>query len=237
MSVLIAKDINKSFQRGDNTRTVLNHAELQINAGELVTILGPSGSGKSTLLNVCGLIDTPDRGELIWQGKDLLTLDPRERTDFRRENMGFIFQSFNLIPVMTVRDNVAFPLMLLNRPASEIRTRVDVVLSQVGLKDYQNSKPGELSGGQCQRVAIARALVKNPKLIIADEPTASLDSDTAMQVMTLMKRLMAEHDTACLVATHDARLLQFSDRILRIDHGDVVAHSGSARTLRERVVL
>ncbi|MEJ2043485.1 MAG: ABC transporter ATP-binding protein [Reinekea sp.] len=222
MSLLTAKGIRKSFNAGAGEKMVLNNAGLNIDSGELVTILGPSGSGKSTLLNICGLIDSADRGEILWQDQDLLKLSVRSRTEFRRANIGFVFQSFNLIPVMTAFDNVAFPLMLLNWPSKKIHKRVNTLLEQVGLADHARYKPGQLSGGQCQRIAIARALVKQPALIIADEPTASLDADTAIQVMALMKQLMVAQQTACLVATHDSRLMPFSDRVLHVDHGHVV---------------
>lgn len=222
MTILTAKDIGKSFQRGQRSVQVLKGASLNVGEGEFVTILGPSGSGKSTLLNICGLIEPMDAGELNFHGTVLNELPESERTEFRRQHLGFIFQQFNLVPVMSVFDNVALPLLLLDWPAHKKTKTVMEVLGRVGLADYANAKPEALSGGQCQRVAVARALVKEPAFIIADEPTASLDANTALQVITQMKALAKEQGTACLIATHDSRLLPFSDTVLEMESGKVV---------------
>jgi putative ABC transport system ATP-binding protein len=225
MSTLIASGISKAFGMGSTTSQVLTEANLTIEPGEFATLLGPSGSGKSTLLNICGLIETADAGRLSFNDTDLMSLTPHARTEFRRLHLGFVFQSFNLIPVMDVAANVGFPLMLLPGNAQAKHQQVMDMLDQVGLADFAKKKPEQLSGGQCQRVAIARALVKKPEFIIADEPTASLDAETALTVIALMKKLAKEQNTACLIATHDERLLPFSDQILQVDHGIVVPHS------------
>lgn len=222
MSVLKLKQVDKHFGTGRRRVQVLNQASLHVDAGECVTLLGPSGSGKSTLLNICGLIEPADCGQIRLQHHTVDTLNDIQRTRVRRESIGFIFQQFNLVPVMSVFDNVAYPLMLLNFGHSQIHQRVMEVLDALDLADFARSRPEQLSGGQCQRVAVARALVKQPGLLIADEPTASLDAETAMRVIDQMKRLAKHQNTACLIATHDARLMPFSDRVLQLAGGQVV---------------
>ena len=229
MSVIIANRLSKSFGRGQAKTSVLVDATLTVEQGECVTILGPSGSGKSTLLNILGLIDSPDSGELWLQEKAVHELGPAALTEFRRQSIGFVFQQFNLIPVMSVFHNVAYPLMLLGWDASSVRSRVMDVLTQVDLANFKDQKPEQLSGGQCQRVAIARALVKSPTLLIADEPTASLDAQTATSVMESMRTLADSFGTACIIATHDMRLLPFSNRVFNVDQGDVCETSIAAQ--------
>jgi putative ABC transport system ATP-binding protein len=227
MSILTAEKISKSFGRGGARTEVLKDASLSVSKGEFVTILGPSGSGKSTLLNICGLLDAPDQGDIIHMGRRVSELDLRQRTEYRREHLGFIFQSFNLVPVMTVADNVGYPLMLLDWTKAEKKSRVAEILEQVGLLELANEKPEQLSGGQCQRVAVARALVKKPSIIIADEPTASLDAVTALKVVELMKQLAKEQGSSFLVATHDDRLLPYSDSVLHVESGGVITDNRS----------
>lgn len=226
MSALTFSGISRSFGVGAAQQRVLKDATAEVGHGECVTLLGPSGSGKSTLLNICGLIEPADQGTLRLDGRDVHDLSPMARTQCRREQIGFIFQQFNLIPVMTVFANVAYPLMLLNYSAVSVQKKVSAMLEQVGLTAFADSRPEQLSGGQCQRVAIARALVKEPKLLIADEPTASLDTATAMTVIKLIKQLVQDHDTACLIATHDRRLVPFSDRVLQVADGQIVQLDG-----------
>ena len=223
MNILTAENLSKGFGRGAARSDVLKGASLSVNKGEFVTILGPSGSGKSTLLNICGLLEAPDQGDIIHNGHRVSGLSNRQRTEYRREHLGFVFQSFNLVPVMTVADNVGYPLMLLDWSKTKRKTRVMETLEQVGLLDFANQKPEQLSGGQCQRVAVARALVKKPSVIIADEPTASLDATTAMKVVELMKQLAKDQGSSFLVATHDARLLPYSDKVLHVENGRMVA--------------
>jgi putative ABC transport system ATP-binding protein len=190
-----------------------------VQRGELLALTGPSGSGKSTILNLCGLIDTPDSGDIVLGGRSVAGLDEVQRTLLRRDALGFVFQSFNLVPVMTVAENVDYPLFIAGVPLAERRERVAAQLLAVGLQDHAHHRPDALSGGQRQRVAIARALVKRPKLVIADEPTASLDSVTADQVLDLMRERGHAEGAAFVIATHDSRLTRRCDRIVALLDG------------------
>ena len=194
----------------------------RLQRGELLALTGPSGSGKSTILNLCGLIDTPDSGEIVLEGRKINGLNEEERTLVRRDGLGFIFQSFNLVPVMTVAENVDYPLFIAGVPVAERRERVAAQLKAVGLYEHAQHKPDALSGGQRQRVAIARALVKRPRLVIADEPTASLDSHTADQVLDLMRECCHAEGAAFVIATHDTRLTTRCDRVLSLLDGRLV---------------
>lgn len=220
--MLSLQHIAKSYRVGTAQQPVLIDAELTLQPGEFTALVGPSGSGKSTLLNICGLIDRPDNGHIHWQGQDITHHSHAAWTRLRRNSIGFIFQGFNLIPVMNVRDNVAYPLWLTHTPKADIQREIEAVLDAVGLADMALKRPGELSGGQRQRVAIARALVKRPALIVADEPTASLDQDTALNVIQLLRDLARSYGSAVVVATHDDRLLPFCDHLCRMDHGRIV---------------
>ena len=211
--------ISKSYTLGGNTVHALRNVDLAVVRGEIAAITGPSGSGKSTLLNLCGLLDQADGGDMLYAGQPLLAADDAGKTLLRRQTIGFVFQSFNLVPVMNAHDNVEFPLYLLGVPAAERARRVDEALARVGLQGLGRHRPDQLSGGQRQRVAIARAVVKRPQLVIADEPTANLDALTAAQIITLMQELAHEHGTTFLVATHDDRMLRHCDRALRLADG------------------
>ncbi|UTY60807.1 ABC transporter ATP-binding protein [Massilia sp. erpn] len=217
--MLSLRDVSKSFALGGNTIQALKGVDLGVVRGEIAAITGPSGSGKSTLLNLCGLLDHPDSGELLFDGQSLHSASETQKTALRRLAIGFVFQSFNLVPVMNARDNVEFPLFLLGVPAAEARRRVGEALRRVGLENFGAHRPDQLSGGQRQRVAIARAIVKHPKLVIADEPTANLDAVNAAQIVALMQELAHEHGTTFLVATHDERMLAHCDRALMLDDG------------------
>jgi putative ABC transport system ATP-binding protein len=197
----------------------LQGVDLTVQRGELLALTGPSGSGKSTILNLCGLIDTPDSGDIVLGGRSVAGLDEVQRTLLRRDALGFVFQSFNLVPVMTVAENVDYPLFIAGVPLAERRERVAAQLLAVGLQDHAHHRPDALSGGQRQRVAIARALVKRPKLVIADEPTASLDSVTADQVLDLMRERGHAEGAAFVIATHDSRLTRRCDRIVALLDG------------------
>jgi putative ABC transport system ATP-binding protein len=192
---------------------------MSIRRGETVAVTGPSGSGKSTLLNLCGLLDQPDGGEVWFDGAALRGAGEAARSELRRAAIGFVFQSFNLVPVMSAADNVDYPLYLLGVPPRERAGRVARALDRVGLSGFARHRPDQLSGGQRQRVAIARAIVKNPRLVIADEPTANLDAGTAGQVIALMKELAHEQGTSFVIATHDDRMLAHCDRALMLDDG------------------
>ncbi|HEY8906631.1 MAG TPA: ABC transporter ATP-binding protein, partial [Rhodoferax sp.] len=178
-SVVELHQVFKTYHLGEHVIPALQGVDLSVQRGELLALTGPSGSGKSTLLNLCGLIDTPDSGDIVLGGQPVNRLNEVQRTLLRRDALGFVFQSFNLVPVMTVFDNVDYPLFIAGVPAAERRQRVNAQLKAVGLQEHAHHLPDALSGGQRQRVAIARALVKRPRLVIADEPTASLDSHTA----------------------------------------------------------
>ena len=212
-------DVRKTYRLGQHVIRALQGVDLSVQRGELLALTGPSGSGKSTILNLCGLIDRPDSGEIILGGQRVTDLDETERTLLRRDTLGFVFQSFNLVPVMTVAENVDYPLFIAGVPAAERRERVAAQLEAVGLQGHAQHRPDALSGGQRQRVAIARALIKRPRLVIADEPTASLDSHTADQVLDLMRERGHAEGAAFVIATHDSRLTQRCDRVLALLDG------------------
>lgn len=213
--------VRKIYRLGAHVIPALQGVDLLVQRGELLALTGPSGSGKSTLLNLCGLIDTPDAGEIMLGGTAVQGLDEQARTLLRRDALGFVFQSFNLVPVMTVAENVDYPLFLAGVPAAERRDRVAQQLAAVGLQAHAHHRPDALSGGQRQRVAIARALVKRPRLVIADEPTASLDSHTADQVLDLMRARGQAEGAAFLIATHDSRLTRRCDRVVALLDGRI----------------
>jgi len=209
----------KTYHLGEHVVRALQGVDLSVQRGELLALTGPSGSGKSTILNLCGMIDTPDSGDIVLNGQRVQGLNEVQRTLLRRDALGFVFQNFNLVPVMTVAENVDYPLFIAGVPAAERRERVAAQLKAVGLLDHAQHRPDALSGGQRQRVAIARALVKRPKLVIADEPTASLDSHTADQVLELMRERGHAEGAAFVIATHDSRLTGRCDRIVSLLDG------------------
>ncbi|MFZ2989785.1 ABC transporter ATP-binding protein [Ideonella sp.] len=224
--VLRLQKLHKTYRLGLHTVPALQGVDLTVWPGEMLALTGPSGSGKSTILNIAGLIDQADAGSVAFNGRDIQGLDGTALTLLRRDAIGFIFQSFNLVPVMTVADNVDFPLFLAGVPAAERRQRVAAQLAAVGLSDHAQHRPDALSGGQRQRVAIARALIKRPKLVIADEPTASLDSHTAEQVLDLMRECCHASGegggAAFLIATHDHRVVRRCDRVITLEDGRIL---------------
>jgi putative ABC transport system ATP-binding protein len=213
--------IGKRYRLGETEVPALRGVELVVERGAFVALSGPSGSGKSTLLNICGLIDQNDAGSYLLEGIDIARQKRAALTRLRRESIGFIFQSFNLVPVMTAYENVEYPLLLSGIPAMQRRQRVNEILAQVGLEKFSRHLPDKLSGGQRQRVAIARALVKKPALVVADEPTANLDTVTATQVIDLMHELGREMGTTLLVATHDERMTSRCERVVQLIDGEV----------------
>ena len=227
-AVVSMHGVFKTYRLGQHVIPALQGVDLTVQRGELLALTGPSGSGKSTILNLCGLIDTPDSGDIALGGQSVGGLDENGRTLLRRDALGFVFQSFNLVPVMTVAENVDYPLFIAGVPPAERRQRVADMLRAVGLHDHAAHRPDALSGGQRQRVAIARALVKHPALVIADEPTASLDSHTADQVLDLMRAQGHARQAAFLIATHDARLLRRCDRVLALCDGGVTTTAEEA---------
>ncbi len=217
--VMELRKVYKSYHLGDHQVHALQGVDFIVKRGEFLAITGPSGSGKSTILNLCGLIDQVDRGELLLHGQSIQNFSQAQLTQQRRDTIGFIFQSFNLIPVMTVAENVDYPLFLSGMNQDERRHRVQAELKAVGLQGHADHLPDALSGGQRQRVAIARALIKRPSLVIADEPTASLDSSTAAQVIDMLRERCRSEETAFIIATHDERLTRRSDRMLALLDG------------------
>jgi len=218
-AVVELRGIHKTYRLGQHVVPALRGVDLAVQPGEMLALTGPSGSGKSTLLNLCGLIDAPDQGEILLRGQPVHQLNETASTLLRRDALGFVFQSFNLVPVMTVTENVDYPLFLAGVPAPERKRRVAEALERVGLGEHAKHRPDALSGGQRQRVAIARALIKRPSLVIADEPTASLDSHTADQVLDLMRECCHADGAAFVIATHDDRLTRRCDRVVRLLDG------------------
>ncbi|MBI5637763.1 MAG: ABC transporter ATP-binding protein [Nitrospinae bacterium] len=213
--------VSKEYKLGQTTVHALHQASLVVAQGEFVALVGPSGSGKSTLLHLMGALDQPTSGEILMDGVQVNRLDDDRLAQIRRDNIGFIFQSFNLIPVLSVYGNVEFPLVLKKVSKEERRERVHAILKRVGLGDRANHKTEELSGGQRQRVAIARALVTNPGIILSDEPTANLDSKTGHEIVELMKRLNADQKVTLVFATHDHNIVADARRVIRILDGKI----------------
>jgi len=216
-------DLTKSYYEGEIRRVVLQNAHAEFQSGEITAILGKSGSGKSTLLNLISGIDAPDSGQIWVQGQDLTTLSERDRTLFRRSQIGFVFQFFNLIPTLTVGENVSLPLELNRMPRPQVHKKAREMLNAVDLLDRWETFPEKLSGGEQQRVALARALVHNPILILADEPTGNLDEETGAQMMALLARLIREQNGTLLMVTHNQEAVLHADRVLRLSHGQLIA--------------
>lgn len=212
----------KNFPVGAGFFTALNGVDLRFEQGEFAGLVGPSGSGKTTLLNIIGSLDVPSQGEVVVLSHSVGSLSPKQAAQLRKEKMGFIFQSYNLLPVYTVFENVEFPLLLLNLSADERKKRVMETLEWVGLTDKVNSRPAQLSGGECQRVAIARAMVKRPVLVLADEPTANLDSKNSHHILQTMAKLNHDLQTSFIFATHDEKVIGYLRRIIRLEDGKVV---------------
>jgi putative ABC transport system ATP-binding protein len=216
------KDLSKSYQEGEHTRVVLRNVNATFARGELVAILGKSGTGKSTLLNLISGIDRADSGAIWLNGQNLTALDEGQRTLFRRHNIGFVFQFFNLIPTLTVWENVVLPLELKGSTNGQVRHRTELLLDAVGLLDRQQTFPDRLSGGEQQRVAIARALVHDPLLVLADEPTGNIDEETGQQVLALLDRLTRQADKNLILVTHSPDAAAYADRVLYLRDGQLV---------------
>jgi putative ABC transport system ATP-binding protein len=215
-------NVQKKYQIGATELWALKGISLKVSKGEFTAFKGPSGSGKSTLLNLIGMLDTPTTGEYTIDGINVLSANPKKRSEYRAEYLGFIFQNFNLIPELNIYENVEIPLVIAGENPKVRKEKVEQVVEAVGLTSHLHHKPGELSGGQMQRVAIARALVKNPPLVIADESTANLDSKTGMEIVKLMKQLNQEYQITFLFATHDEKLTQFMEKIYYLMDGEIV---------------
>jgi putative ABC transport system ATP-binding protein len=225
MNVIELKNIKKDYPLGATTVHALRGVDLTVKEGDFISIVGPSGSGKTTLLNIIGCIDLPTEGLVKIHGEDVTTHSDRKLTDLRLHTIGFIFQTFNLIPVLSALENVEFPLLLMKKEAlrkKDIRERAEKLIEEVGLKEQIGQKPYELSGGQRQRVAIARALVTRPSLVLADEPTANLDSETGEMILELMKELNTIEKTTFVFSTHDPDILKYANGIVKIKDGLMV---------------
>lgn len=224
MSTVSVVDVAKRYQLGKQEVVALDNINLSIEAGEFTAIAGPSGSGKSTLLNLIGCIDTPDRGAIIINGTDVSRQTPDELADYRANTIGFIFQTFNLLPVLTALENVEYPLLHRKDVSKQERhERVMHFLDVVGLASFAGHRPNELSGGQRQRVAIARALATHPSIVLADEPTANLDHKTGQGVLDLMKAINRDSKTTFIFSTHDAKVMQIADRVVNMGDGRIIA--------------
>jgi putative ABC transport system ATP-binding protein len=221
-AVVVAKSVRKAYRRGTIEVNAVAGVSLSIAAGEMVAMVGPSGSGKSTLLNLLGALDRPDSGEITIAGVDLSKLDDKGRTRLRREKVGLIFQFFNLLPLLTARENVALPLLLAGVSTKDAEHRADELLQMVGLGARRGHTPEELSGGEMQRVAIARALGPRPPVLLADEPTGNLDSKVSVEVLTLLRRAAREEGCAIFMVTHDPRAAAVTDRVLEFKDGLLV---------------
>ncbi|MFZ2554662.1 ABC transporter ATP-binding protein [Psychrobacter sp. BF1] len=214
--LLLAKNLNKTVSVGEQKLTIIKDVDIYVNAGEFVVIMGKSGSGKSTLLGLLAALDYPDSGSVELAGETLSALDEDALAVIRQRDMGFVFQSFHLLPTLTVAENIAFPLDIARRPD---KVRVDELIAAVGLQPRRNSLPNQLSGGEQQRTAVARALVSRPKIVFADEPTGNLDEQNAAQVMQLLLDLRKQTGSALVVVTHDASLAKMADRVITMHDG------------------
>ncbi|MCP4423036.1 MAG: ABC transporter ATP-binding protein [Chloroflexi bacterium] len=214
--------LHKAYQMGEVTVNALQGVDFAVEKGEFVAIMGPSGSGKSTLLHLLGGLDAPSDGEVALGGRRLAHLSDDDITIVRRRQIGFIFQFFNLLPTLSAAENVALPLLIDGRSLDEYRLRIDELLTLVGLGDRQDHKPDQLSGGQQQRVAIARALVTDPVIVLADEPTGNLDSESGDEILRLLRRACDEKQQTIVMVTHDPKAAEYADRIVRLKDGLVV---------------
>jgi putative ABC transport system ATP-binding protein len=223
MKVLELKNVHKIYNESHVDVHAVNGVDIYFDEGEFAVIVGPSGSGKTTLLNMIGGLDSPTSGEIIVNGKDLSHFKSSEIIDFRMRNIGFVFQSYNLIPVLTAKENVEFIMNLQKWPKADRDKRTIELLEAVGLGDRIHSRPSKLSGGQQQRIAVARALASKPKFILADEPTANLDSKSAQTLLEIMNRLNKEENITFIFSTHDARVVRKARRVITLEDGQVVS--------------
>ncbi len=223
MSLVLAKNVSKTYQTGEVEVKALKGLDFEIEPASFVSFVGPSGSGKTTLLNLIGCLDSPTSGQLNVVGADVASLGRADGATFRGKNIGFVFQDFNLIPVLTVFENIEYPLLMVTGfDAGERRQRVEALLSAVGMEDQAKKFPGQISGGQKQRAAVARALVGDPKLVLADEPTANLDHESAFMVINLMKSMKEERKTTFIFSTHDPRIVEAAEIVYTLEDGLLV---------------
>jgi putative ABC transport system ATP-binding protein len=221
MPFITTSNLKKDYLLGKTTVSALRGVDVSVEKGEYLCIAGPSGAGKSTFLNLVGLLDRPSGGSIEFDGVNISSLNRKLFHRFRRDRIAFIFQSFNLVPVLNAYENIEFPLLIQKIDSAERKRRIDAMTEEVGIREWLAHKPDELSGGQRQRVAIARALVTRPEVIIADEPTANLDSVTGRTILELLRRLNKEENTTFLIASHDHTLIDEADRIIKIVDGTI----------------
>lgn len=226
-TVIDAHNISKIYNKENIPVYAVNNVHLHVEKGEFTALVGPSGSGKTTLLNLIGGLDLPDEGSITINGKGITQMSPNELIDFRLKNIGFVFQSFNLIPVLTAKENVEFIMQLQGIELKKREQRIHVLFEQIGLSDKLDSRPSQLSGGQQQRVAVARALASKPKFILADEPTANLDSQSANNLLDIMYKLNQEEHITFLFSTHDQRVIDRAKRVITLVDGRIVSDTGS----------
>jgi putative ABC transport system ATP-binding protein len=223
MNVIETNNLIKIYQQGDIEVKALNDVSINFQQGEFTAIVGPSGSGKTTFLNSIGGLDTPTSGKVVINDTDITNLKSNELIDFRLRNIGFVFQAYNLIPVLTAKENVEFIMLMQGDSASVRKSRAEELLSAVGLSDQINRRPGQLSGGQQQRVAVARALASKPKFVLADEPTANLDSTSTSNLLDIMHRLNEEENMTFIFSTHDQRVIDRAKRIITLEDGKILS--------------
>jgi putative ABC transport system ATP-binding protein len=227
MNVIEMNNVKKDYPLGKTTVHALKQINFTVREGDFLSIVGPSGSGKTTMLNLIGCIDHATEGSVSIHGTDVTKMTDKQLTDLRLRRIGFIFQTFNLIPVLSVYENIEFPLLLMKKAKlskTEIRERVEEVVEEVGLKDQIKQKPYELSGGQRQRVAVARALVTRPDIVLADEPTANLDSETGEKILGLMRELNEVENTTFIFSTHDPEVLKYAKNVVKIKDGTIASN-------------
>ena len=222
-NLISVKEVSKVFKVGEENFTALRDINLEIDSGSFMSFVGPSGSGKTTILNLIGGLDVPTTGNIFFKNTKLSAMNRNQMAQYRRKNIGFIFQTYNLLPVYSVYENILFPLLLNGSKEKYARERVMNIVNKVGLSDQVKKRPSQLSGGQCQRVAIARALVKDPLLILADEPTANLDSKNSLQILELMSELNQQYKAAVVFSTHDEKVTRYVRREVGLEDGKIIS--------------
>ena len=222
-NLISVKGVSKVFKVGEENFTALRDINLEIDSGSFMSFVGPSGSGKTTILNLIGGLDVPTAGNIFFKNTKLSAMNRNQMAQYRRKNIGFIFQTYNLFPVYSVYENILFPLLLNGSKEKDARERVMNIVNKVGLSDQVKKRPSQLSGGQCQRVAIARALVKDPLLILADEPTANLDSKNSLQILELMSELNKQYKAAVVFSTHDEKVTRYVRREVGLEDGKIIS--------------
>ena len=222
-NLISVQGVSKVFKVGEENFTALRDINLEIDSGSFMSFVGPSGSGKTTILNLIGGLDVPTAGNIFFKNTKLSAMNRNQMAQYRRKNIGFIFQTYNLLPVYSVYENILFPLLLSGSKEKDERERVMNIINKVGLSDQVKKRPSQLSGGQCQRVAIARALVKDPLLILADEPTANLDSKNSLQILELMSELNQQYKAAVVFSTHDEKVTRYVRREVGLEDGKIIS--------------